>query len=148
MPLFLSWALREDQDDAPPTGEAKIEDIGTDDVQVRWGFRDRLSMLALFARFLNPIVLFKAPEVHAAILGLLCHGNSDLQKHALNVLFTWKDPSVRPYQENLLNLLDEARFKDELAVFVHVGDEESLIKQEHRAVLLPVVLRLLWSNDL
>ncbi|KAJ5230277.1 hypothetical protein N7489_010985 [Penicillium chrysogenum] len=146
VPLFLSWALREDQDDAPPTGETKVEDAKSGDEQVRWGFRDRLSMLALFARFLNPIVLFKAPEVHAAVLGLLSHGNSDLQKHALKVLFTWKDPNVRPYQENLLNLLDEARFKDELAVFVHVGDEDSLIQQEHRAVLLPVVLRLLYGR--
>jgi U3 small nucleolar RNA-associated protein 20 len=146
VPLFLSWALRDDQDDAPPAGEAKVEDAEAGDVQVRWGFRDRLSMLALFARFLNPIVLFKAPEVHAAVLGLLCHGNSDLQKHALNVLFTWKDPNVLPYQENLLNILDEARFKDELAVFVHVGSEDSLIKEEHRAVLLPVLLRLLYGR--
>ncbi|KAJ5139150.1 uncharacterized protein N7515_003998 [Penicillium bovifimosum] len=145
VPLFLSWALRDDQDDAP-TAEAKAEDAETGDVQVRWGFRDRLSMLTLFARFLNPIVLFKAPEVHAAVLGLLCHGNSDLQKHALNVLFTWKDPNVLPYQENLLNILDEARFKDELAVFVHVGSEDSLIKEEHRAVLLPVLLRLLYGR--
>ncbi|KAJ5545296.1 hypothetical protein N7535_006321 [Penicillium sp. DV-2018c] len=140
VPLFLSWALRDDQDDASP------EDAETGDAQVRWGFRDRLSMLDLFARFLNPIVLFKAPEVHEAVLGLLCHGNSDLQKHALNVLFTWKDPNVLPYQENLLNILDEARFKDELAVFVHVGSEDSLIKEEHRAVLLPVVLRLLYGR--
>ncbi|KAJ5476050.1 hypothetical protein N7475_001779 [Penicillium sp. IBT 31633x] len=146
VPLFLSWALRDDQDDAPPTGNAKVEDAETGDAQVRWGFRDRLSMLTLFARFLNPIVLFRAPEVHAAVLELLCHGNSDLQKHALNVLFTWKDANILPYQENLRNILDEARFKDELAVFVHVGSEDSLIKQEHRDVLLPVLLRLLYGR--
>ncbi|CAG8051289.1 unnamed protein product [Penicillium olsonii] len=154
VPLFLSWALRDDQDDAPPSGEAKgddedddeAEDIEIGDAQVRWGFRDRLSMLSLFARFLNPIVLYKAPEVHTAILGLLCHGNSDLQRHALKVLFTWKDPNVLPYQENLLNLLDESRFKDELGVFVHVGSEDSLIKNEHRDVLLPILLRLLYGR--
>ncbi|KAJ5343894.1 Down-regulated-in-metastasis protein [Penicillium brevicompactum] len=158
VPMFLSWALRDDQDDAPSSGEAKAEhddededeedaeavDIG--DEQVRWGFRDRLSMLTLFARFLNPIVLYRAPEVHTAILGLLCHGNSELQRHALKVLFTWKDPNVLPYQENLLNLLDESRFKDELGVFVHVGGEDSLIKNEHRDVLLPVLLRLLYGR--
>lgn len=170
VPMFLSWALRDDQDDAPSSGEAKAkagaeaddededededddddvedaEDVDIGDAQVRWGFRDRLSMLSLFARFLNPIVLFKAPEVHTAILGLLCHGNSELQRHALKVLFTWKDPNVLPYQENLLNLLDESRFKDELGVFVHVGSEDSLIKNEHRDVLLPVLLRLLYGR--
>jgi U3 small nucleolar RNA-associated protein 20 len=152
VPLFLSWALRDDQDDAPPTGEAKdedaedVEDVEIGDAQVRWGFRDRLSMLTLFARFLNPIVLYKAPEVHTAVLGLLCHGNSELQRHAIKVLFTWKDPNVLPYQENLLNLLDESRFKDELSVFVNVGSEDSLIKPEHRDVLLPVLLRLLYGR--
>ncbi|OGE56629.1 hypothetical protein PENARI_c003G04800 [Penicillium arizonense] len=145
VPLFLTWALRDDQDDVPPAGEAKI-DSETGEEQVRWGFKDRLSMLALFAQFLNPRVLYRTEEVHKAILGLLCHGNSELQKSALKALFTWKDKNVLPYQENLLNILDESRFKDELAAFVHVGNENSLIEESHREVLLPVLLRLLYGR--
>ncbi|KAJ5298868.1 uncharacterized protein N7443_006988 [Penicillium atrosanguineum] len=143
IPLFLSWALRDDQDDAP---DAKADDADPENMPIRWGFRDRLAMLGLFGQFLNPKVLFREREVHDAVLGLLCHGNSDIQKAALKALFTWKNPHVVPYKENLLNILDESRFKDELAVFVHVGSEDSLIEQEHRPVLLPVLLRLLYGR--
>ncbi|KAJ5101622.1 hypothetical protein NUU61_003844 [Penicillium alfredii] len=146
VPLFLSWALRDDQDDVPSSNDTKVENAEMDHKTNPWGFRDRLAMLALFGQFLNPRVLYKAPEVHNAVLGLLCHGNSEIQKATLKVLFTWKNPHVLPYQENLLNILDESRFKDELAVFVHVGGEDSLIEQEHRPVLLPVLLRLLYGR--
>ncbi|KAJ5160800.1 uncharacterized protein N7482_007804 [Penicillium canariense] len=144
VPLFLSWALRDDQDDAPEN-EVKTNNENSE-APIRWGFKDRLSMLTLFGQFLNPKVLFKAPEVHEAVLGLLCHGNSEIQKAALKALFTWKNAHVLPYQENLLNILDESRFKDELAVFVRVGGEDSLIEQEHRPVLMPVLLRLLYGR--
>ncbi|KAJ5179829.1 hypothetical protein N7492_003039 [Penicillium capsulatum] len=139
VPLFLSWALRDDQDDA------HVEETA-DNTAIRWGFRDRLAMLGLFGQFLNPKVLFKAPEVYDAVLSLLCHGNSEIQKAALKILFTWKHAHVIPYQESLLNILDESRFKDELAVFVRVGQEDSVIEKEHRAVLLPVLLRLLYGR--
>ncbi|KAJ5908854.1 hypothetical protein N7495_001536 [Penicillium taxi] len=135
VPLFLSWALKDDQEDSEET-----------DASNPWGFRDRLAMLGLFGQFVNPKVLFKAPEVHEAVLDLLCHGNSEIQKAALKALFTWKNPHVLPYQENLLNILDESRFKDELQVFVRVGDEDSLIEKEHRPVLMPVLLRLLYGR--
>ncbi|KAJ5949202.1 hypothetical protein N7454_000786 [Penicillium verhagenii] len=143
VPLFLTWALRDDQDDVPASNQPGSQ---PENVPVRWGFKDRLSMLGLFGQFLNPIVLFRAPEVHDAVLGLLCHGNSEIQKAALKVLFTWKNSHVLPYQENLLNILDETRFKDELSVFVRVGGDDSLIEQEHRSTLLPILLRLLYGR--
>ena len=140
VPLFLSWALRDDEDGAPTA------DVQSDEHYIPWGFKDRLSFLALFGQFINPKVLYKAPEVHGALLGLLCHGNSEIQKSALKALFTWKSPSILPYQENLLNILDESRFRDELSVFVNVGREDSLIEEVHRGELLPVLLRLLYGR--
>ncbi|OJJ45411.1 hypothetical protein ASPZODRAFT_17627 [Penicilliopsis zonata CBS 506.65] len=137
VPLFLSWALREDEDDSTDL---------KDGTHVTWGFRDRMAMLTLFGQFINPKVLFKAPEVHEALLGLLSHGNSEMQKHALKAIFTWKSASISPYQENLLNILDESRFRDELAVFVHTGREDSVIEEGHKAELLPVLLRLLYGR--
>lgn len=144
IPLFLSWALRDDQDDAP--GQDVKTEADNSEAPIRWGFKDRLSMLALFGQFVNPKVLYRAPEVHEAVMGLLCHGNSEIQKAALKALFTWKNSHVTPYQENLLNILDESRFKDELMVFVRAGGEDSLIEQEHRLVLMPVLLRLLYGR--
>ncbi|GAB1215182.1 hypothetical protein ATERTT37_004368 [Aspergillus terreus] len=141
VPFFLSWALRDDDDG--PSGAQRTEDS---DTYIPWGFHDRLSFLALLGQFINPRVLFKAPEVHEALLGLLCHGNSEIQKSALKALFTWKSPSISPYQENLLNILDEARFRDELSVFVRVGGEDSVIEEGHRGELIPVLLRILYGR--
>lgn len=143
VPLFLSWALREEEDGPSPI---TMVQSSTEDERIPWGFKDRLSCLALFAKFINPRVLYKAPEVHSALLGLLCHGNSEIQRSGLKALFTWKSPSILPYQENLLNILDEARFRDELSVFVNVERDDSLIEEAHRGELIPVLLRLLYGR--
>jgi U3 small nucleolar RNA-associated protein 20 len=141
VPFFLSWALREEEDGPPARAQSSPEDQ-----YIPWGFKDRLSFLALFGQFINPKVLYQASDVHSALLGLLCHGNSEIQRSALKALFTWKSPNILPYQENLLNILDEARFRDELSVFVNVGREDSLIQEPHRGELLPVLLRVLYGR--
>ncbi|RAH49030.1 putative HEAT repeat protein (DRIM) [Aspergillus brunneoviolaceus CBS 621.78] len=133
-PLFLQWASRDD------------DESSSDEDFIPWGFLDRLAFLRLLGQFVNPRVLYRAPEIHDAILGLLCHGNSDIQKCALKALFTWKSPSIVPYQENLMNIMDENRFRDELSVFVRVGGEDSLIEEAHRPELVPVLLRVLYGR--
>ena len=144
VPLFLSWALRDEDDRVSPVGESESSTTG--EPYIPWGFKDRLSFLALFAQFVNPRVLYKATEVHSALFGLLCHGNSEIQRSALKALFTWKSPSILPYQENLLNILDESRFRDELSTFVNVGSDDSFIEEGHKGELLPVLLRLLYGR--
>ena len=139
VPLFLSWALRHEEDE---DGASK----SSSSTEAPWGFKDRLAMLSLFGRFTNPVVLYKSAEVYGALLELLCHGNSDIQRNALTAIFTWKSPHILHYKENLLNILDERRFRDELAVFVRVGREDSVIGEEHRSELLPVLLRLLYGR--
>ena len=146
VPLFLSWALHDEEDTGHLDPESGSSDMPAHDGYVPWGFKDRLSFLALFGKFINPVVLFKASEVHGALLGLLCHGNSEIQRSALKALFTWKSPEILPYQENLLNILDESRFRDELSAFVHVGKADSIIDESHRGELLPVLLRILYGR--
>ncbi|KAE8353599.1 armadillo-type protein [Aspergillus coremiiformis] len=142
VPLFLSWATR-DEEDVPSATDLNSSDCSS---YITWGFHDRLAFLGLFGQYLNPRVLFRAPEVHDALLGLLCHGNSEIQKASLKALFTWKSQNIIPYKENLLNILDESRFREELSVFVHVGGEDSMIEEAHRGELLPVLLRLLYGR--
>ncbi|KAL4945655.1 hypothetical protein BDV06DRAFT_219051 [Aspergillus oleicola] len=145
VPLFLSWALR-DEEDAPFPKDSTDSEDSNQDSYIPWGFHDRLSFLKLLGQFINPSVLYRAPEVHNALMGLLCHGNSEIQKCALKALFTWKTAGIVPYRENLLNVLDESRFNDELAVFVRVGREDSLIEEKHRDDVVPVILRLLYGR--
>ncbi|KKK22223.1 hypothetical protein AOCH_003964 [Aspergillus ochraceoroseus] len=146
VPLFLSWALRDEEENAPAANLSSEDREAIPDEYIPWGFHDRISFLNLFGQFLNPLVLYRASEVRDALLGLLCHGNSEIQKSALKALLTWKSAGISPYRENLMNILDESRFSDELSVFVRVGKDDSLIEEQHRAEVVPVVLRLLYGR--
>ncbi|KAL2362451.1 hypothetical protein RJZ56_004671 [Blastomyces dermatitidis] len=146
VPLFLIWAAHDD--DIPTANESKPSGTsGTDDSSVSsWNLRDRKAMLDIFGKFVNPKVLYKAAEVHEALLGLLGNGDTEIQKSALKAIFTWKSPAIQPYQTNILNIVDDARFRDELSVFLNAGQEASTIKENHRAELFPILLRLLYGK--
>ncbi|KAK2790744.1 U3 snoRNP protein [Onygenales sp. PD_10] len=147
VPLFLSWAAQDD--DIPNPVESGSKSAGadaTDGVSSSWNLRDRKAMLGVFVQFTNPKVLYKSSEAYDALLGLLCNGDTEVQKSALKAIFTWKSSSVQPYETNLLNIVDDARFRDELAVFVHTGQDNSAIKEDDRAELFPILLRLLYGK--
>ena len=107
-----------------------------------WSPADRKSLVGVFAQFVNPRVLYRHEAVYQALLILLGNGDAELQKHALKAILAWKQEGVKPYQENLEYLLDEARFRNELTVFLQ-GD---VVKSEHRSELVPVLLRLLYGR--
>lgn len=147
VPVFLEWAFREDDISTTSEFDPKNSDgpmTGND--KSGWNLRDKKDMLSLFGKFQNPKVLYKSSDVHDALAGLLCNGDSEIQKLALQAILTWKSPSLLPYEENLMNIVDDARFRDELSVFVHIGQDNSVIKDEHRPGLLPYVLRLLYGK--
>ncbi|KAK2753509.1 U3 snoRNP protein [Arachnomyces sp. PD_36] len=147
VPLFLSWALKDEEGQIKQKSDSKTtSDPAPEDPIMTWNFKDKKSFLSLFGKFVNPKVLYKASEVYEALLGLLSNGDTEVQKLSLKALFTWKSPSVRPYEENLMNILDDARFKEEVAAFVHIGQDNSTIEEQHREELLPVLLRLLYGK--
>lgn len=146
VPLFLRWASTETDSLKLVENVKSSESAGLEDVTPIWAYKDRLSLLGLFEKFINPRSLFKSAQVYDALLSLTAHGDSAVQKSALKGLFTWKSPGVRPYEENLLNILDESRFREELSVFVHIDDEDSKIEKGHKADILPILLRLLYGR--
>jgi U3 small nucleolar RNA-associated protein 20 len=139
VPILLHWALNQ--------GEASSESDDVDentqiDTEHRWARKDQKAMLSLFSKFTNPKVLYRSDEVREALLTLLGNGDLEIQKAALQALLTWKDPGISPYKEDLLNLLDDARFRDELPVFLSEGEiQDTDLKQ-----ILPIVLRLLYGK--
>ncbi len=98
-------------------------------------------MLDLFGRFSNPKVLYRSSDVFLSLQNLLTNGDADIQKSALKALLTWKSQGIQLYQENLLNLLDDARFRDEISTFVHVDAQNSVIQENHLPELMPVILQ-------
>lgn len=138
VPMFLSWANKQghEVDDSADVDGPAVSD---------WTRKDQKAQLELFARFTNPRSLFRSEEVFSALLQLLANGDIDTQKAALNAVLTWKDPNINPYKENLLNLLDEARFKEEIAILLQ---GQTLVEAEHRSGLMPILLRLLYGRSI
>ena len=148
VPIFLAWATAEtldyDIDSSDENGTLLPDDEG---VPLRpWRQRDRKAMLNLLGLFTNPRALYKADEVFAALQELLCNGDKETQGLVLKAMFTWKQKEMLPYQENLLNLLDEARFRDEITSFVGISNHNGGIKDEHCPVVMPLLIRLLYGR--
>ncbi|KAK3362295.1 armadillo-type protein [Lasiosphaeria hispida] len=110
-----------------------------------WSLVDRKALVGVFAQFNNPRVLYQTRRVYTALLKLLANGDIEIQKQALKAILAWKHDGIKPYQEHLEYLLDEARFKNELTVLFQ-GDNR--IQQEHRSEIMPVLLRLLYGRTI
>lgn len=148
VPMFLSWAAEELDPETETLTEdaealASAREISTPSRLKR---KDQKAMLDLFGCFQNPKVLYRSSDVFLALQRLLTNGDAEVQKSALKALLTWKPQGIQLYQENLLNLLDDARFRDEISTFVHVDAENSAIQEDHLPELMPVMLRLLYGR--
>ncbi|KAG6247387.1 hypothetical protein E4U24_003172 [Claviceps purpurea] len=140
VPHFLCWAAEDGDDEDSSNADEAFHDYAS-----TWSLADRKAMLGIFAQFINSKVLYKHTQVYDALLTLMENGDGEMQRLALKAILSWKQDGVTTYRENLEYLLDEARFKNELAVFLQ-GD--NMIKPEHRAELMPVLLRLLYGRTI
>ena len=134
VPFLLQWAS---------SGQIQDEE---DFQMTRWSRKDQKALLAVFAQFTNPRVLYKADDVYAALLNLCANGDVEIQRSALKAIYAWKEPAIHTYQEHLNNLLDDARFRDEVSVFLQNSDGDAIIAVEHQDKLMPVLLRLLYGR--
>lgn len=144
VPMFLEWTKIDEVDE----GDAMDEDTPEEKSLMKWSRKDQAAMLVLFAKFVNPRTLYKSQLVYSALLNLLAIGDSKVQSAALKCIFTWRTPAIRAYEENLNNLIDEARFREEVTQFVQLEEDESMIQTDHRADLMPVLLRILYGRSL
>ncbi|KAI1314951.1 U3 snoRNP protein [Mortierella claussenii] len=108
--------------------------------------KNRLHLfLALFAKFKNPKQTYESSTLHDLYLRLLTIGDAPLQTLALNCLYTFKSPALTPYQDNLKNMLDDVKFRDELSTFIIAEGESSSIGALHRDEVMPIIIRLLYG---
>ncbi|KAK4498088.1 hypothetical protein PRZ48_010744 [Zasmidium cellare] len=136
VPVLLRWAGSQSDEDE--------RDSSTE----RWSRKDQKAMLGIFAQFVNPKVLYKSQEVYDALLSLCANGDVEIQRSAVKAVLAWKEPAIKRYEEHLLNLLDEARFREELSVFLRdeADDEDDAIRPQDHPKLMPVLLRLLYGR--
>jgi len=78
--------------------------------------------------------------LHDLYTSFLSHPDRSLQDVALSCLFTYKPPSLLPHADRLQGLLDDNRWRDELAQL-----DIASINGEERPGLVDVVIRLLFG---
>jgi U3 small nucleolar RNA-associated protein 20 len=150
VPVLLAWALHDvdviHSDDEIQQFKESASPTLSNPSLCKWTRKEQKAMLSLFALFLNPKVLYKSTEVHSALLVLLENGDIEIQKSALEALFAWKDPSISRYEEDLLKLLDDAKFREQISVFLDIGQGETSLRTDDRAAAMPIILRLLYGR--
>ncbi|RKP06477.1 hypothetical protein THASP1DRAFT_18449, partial [Thamnocephalis sphaerospora] len=102
--------------------------------------------LRLFGKIRNPRQFYKTAELHSIYWTLLSKGDQKIQGLALDCLLTWRPKNVLIYADNLRNLLDDYKFRDELVTFSLTPGEEGAINAEHRPDVLPYVVRILYGR--
>ena len=108
-----------------------------------------LAVLQVFSKFTNTRSLYREPEVLRIYQDLLSSKNSEVQKAALNCIYTYKYKYLLPYKEHMDNIVDEKNLKNELARFqisVGEGTEEVAVQEEHRSGLMPILMRVLHAK--
>lgn len=93
----------------------------------------------------NPKAMFKEQELHTFYMDLLSTNNPVLQKAALDCLNAYKSKALTPYLENMYNMIDEQKFKLELASF---NIASGTIQPHHRDELMAMILRIIYGKML
>lgn len=104
-----------------------------------------ISFISIFPKMQNPKQLYKESELYQIYLNLLSHKNSEIQKLSLDCIFGYKHKYLTPYKQNLYNIVDDKKFKDELTSF-KIDKETSVVLEEHRPEFIPILMRILYSK--
>lgn len=108
-------------------------------------FKTLINIMQVLAQFKNPRALHKEPVFWELYMEFLKHKNSGLQKYALDCVINYKNKSIVAYKNNLYNLVDDKKFKDELTLFKITEDAKS-IQLEDREHVIPIILRILYGK--
>ncbi|XP_057544903.1 uncharacterized protein LOC130824041 isoform X1 [Amaranthus tricolor] len=76
---------------------------------------------------------------------LLDDNDAEMQTKVLDCLLNWKDGFLLPYEKHLKNLVNSKYLREELATW-NLSEESNFVQGEHRAQLVPLVLRLLMPK--
>lgn len=76
---------------------------------------------------------------------LLDNNDAEIQTKVLDCLLNWKDGFLLPYENRLKNLVCSKLLREELATW-SLSEESNLVVEEHRAQLVPLVVRLLMPK--
>lgn len=125
-----------------------ISDEPRETVSGKIVFKTLINIMQVLSQFKNPRALHKEPVFWELYMEFLKHKNPGLQKYALDCVLNYKNKSIMAYKDNLNNLVNDNKFKDELTLF-KITEEAKTIQPEDREHVVPIILRILYGkNDL
>ncbi|KAI1625344.1 armadillo-type protein [Exophiala viscosa] len=147
VPIFLSAPMTRSQvqQKASSDTSASSNTLSPDIDDTEWSLSDRKAFLTLFSKFVNPRVLYRSPDVHTKLVGLLSNGNLDVRKLALQAVLTWKEPALIRHESTLHQVAEDKSSTTDLRALFSAEDDESTIKLEDRGAVLPILLRLVFG---
>lgn len=113
---------------------------------LKFSKKERNDLLKVFTKFQNPAALSQADAVYAVVMDLLASRDSRTQAMAFEIIMHYRDQVLIRYEDNLKNLLSDSRSRDEITTFLQVGADETIIQEDHRQHVIPVVARILYGK--
>ncbi|XP_019587661.2 small subunit processome component 20 homolog [Rhinolophus sinicus] len=143
----------EDIEEEPAAGdEEEVEEEGVPQDETspkkktrRAAAKQLIAHLQVFSKFSNPRALYLESKLYELYLQLLLHQDQTVQKITLDCIMTYKHPHILPYRENLLRLLEDKSFKEEIVHF-NISEDNTVVETAHRADLFPILMRILYGR--
>ena len=102
--------------------------------------------LKLFAAFNKPAKYSNRTEQLLKLYNIFLYKtDSEAALWALRCIFTFKDESVVTYRENLERLVDDKKYREEMATF-SLAMSNKIIKHRHRPKLIDTVIRISYGK--
>ncbi|KAJ1547568.1 U3 snoRNP protein, partial [Cladochytrium tenue] len=103
------------------------------------------AFLAILGNVKTPEKLYRSHDLHSTCLDLLTSGEGKIQRMALTVLLSWKEPGPSAYAEQLLGLTDDRKFRDFLST-LDIEEISMTVKQEHMPALMGMLIRIFYGK--
>ncbi|KAM7259266.1 hypothetical protein ACFE04_015007 [Oxalis oulophora] len=102
--------------------------------------------LKLFKVLHNPKSFYRSQFLKDVLQNrLLDENDAEIQMQVLDCILLWKDDFLAPYQNHMKNLITSQNLREELTTW-SLSKESHLIEENHRAFLVPLVIRLLMPK--
>ncbi|KAL2923314.1 Small subunit processome component 20-like protein [Bienertia sinuspersici] len=139
VPLFLRYLGYRDEN-------SSLESF---DDHICWGKDWKLVLmewLNLLKLMKNSRSFYRSQQLKDVLVNrLLDNNDAEIQTRVLDCLLNWKDSFLLPYEKHLKNLVSSKSLREELATW-SLSEESNLVEKEHRAQLVPLVIRLLMPK--
>ncbi|XP_062545125.1 small subunit processome component 20 homolog [Armigeres subalbatus] len=110
-----------------------------------------IAYLNIFAKVKNPKTIFKSEKLYELFEELLAHRSFEVQKLALDCIFTYNNAAVTPYKENLYRLTSDKTIKEEMQNFFKEDTEndgvlQCVILDAHRSEVVPLIMKIVHTK--